>query len=93
MKLHIGRFYNELQRAKYAFKYGKWYYEKDDYFRQFLDLKQGELSVVEYSHQFSRLQDTRLEDDDEHDLTNFLKGLKSNIVERMNDCKTIHEAH
>ena len=49
MKLHLNKFYNELQRAKYALKYGKWYSENEDYSRQFLDVKQGELSVVEYS--------------------------------------------
>ena len=78
----------------YARKYGKWYFENEDYFCQSLDLKQGELSIVEYSDQFLRLKDERvLEDDEEYDLTSFLKCLRSDIVERMNHCKTIYEAY
>ena len=50
MKLHLNKFYNELQRMKYALKYGKLYSENDEYFPQFLNLKRGELSVVEYSN-------------------------------------------
>ena len=43
---------------------------------------------------FSRLQDAcGIEDDEVHDLISFLKGLRSDIVEKMNGCKTIHEAY
>ena len=93
MKLHISKFYNALQRAKYAVKYGIWYAKNEDHFRQFLDLKQAEFFVLEYSDQFSRLQDScGLEYDEKHNLISFLRGLRPDIVERMNDCKTIHEA-
>ena len=69
MKLDPGKFYNELQMVKYAHKYGKWYSENDCYFKEFLNLTQVELSGVEYSDQFPRLQDIRGFEDDEHDLT------------------------
>ena len=93
MKLHVSKLYNELQRVKYALKYGKWYNENENYFQQFLNLAQGELSIIEYFDQFSRLQDVcELEDDEEHDLISFLSGLKLDILEHMNDCKNIYEA-
>ena len=34
-----------------------------------------------------------MEDDEEHDLISFVRGLRPNIVERMSDCKTIHEGY
>ena len=72
---------------------GIWYVENEDNFLQFLDLKQEELSVLEYSNEFSRLQDAcGMEDDEEHDFISFVRGLRPDIVERMTDCKTIHEA-
>ena len=85
MKFHISRFYNALQGAKYALQYGIWYAANENYFRQFLDLKQEEL-FFEYSDQFSRLQDAcGMEDDDGHDLISFLRGMRPDIMERMND--------
>ena len=52
------------------------------------------MSVLEYYDQFSRFQDAcGLEDDEEYDLISFLKGLRPNIVERMNDCTNIHKAY
>ena len=94
MKFHISTLHNALQRVRYAGKYGIWYFENEVYFTQFLNLKQGELSVLQYSNQFSRLKDAcGMEDDEEHDLISFVRGLRPNIVERMSDCKTIHEAY
>ena len=88
MKLHINKLHNALQRVKYASKYGIWYFE------QFLDLKQEELSALQYSDQFPRLQDAcGVEDDEEHDLISFVRGSRPDIVERMNDCTNIHEAY
>ena len=56
-------------------------------------MKQGELSVLEYSEEFSRLQDAcGMEDAEGHDFISFVRGLRPDIVERMTDCKTIHEA-
>ena len=92
MKLHINKLYNELQRVKYAIKYGKWYSENEENFQQFLNLTRGELSVIEYFDQFSRLQDVcGLEDDEEHDLTTFLRGLRLDIFQKMN--RNIYEAY
>ena len=43
---------------------------------------------------FSWLQDKcGLEDDEEHDLISFIRGLRPEIVEKMNDTKNIHEAY
>ena len=55
MRLHISEFYNQLQKTIYALKYGKWYAEIEDYCKQFLSLRQGDVTVVEYSDQFSRM--------------------------------------
>ena len=82
-----------FKEVKYASKYGMWYFENAVYFRSFLDLKQGELSVLEYSDEFSKLQDAcGMEDDEEHDFISFVRGLRPDMVERMTDCQTIHEA-
>ena len=52
------------------------------------------MSVLEYSDQFSRLQDAcGMEDGEEHDFISFVEGLRQDIVERMRDCKTILEAY
>lgn len=93
MKFHISTFYNALQGVRYACQYGLWYVVNKNYFKQFLDLKQEELSVHEYSYQFSRLQDAcGMEDDEERDFISFVRGLRPDVVKRMTDCKTIHEA-
>ena len=34
-----------------------------------------------------------LEDDEEHNLISFIRGLRPEIVEKMNDTKNIHEAY
>ena len=90
MKFYINKFYNALQGVIYACQYGLRYAINKNYFQRFLDLKQEELSVLEYSDQFSRLQDAcGMEDDEEHDFISFVRGLRPNIGERMSDCKTI----
>ena len=64
------------------------------YFKQFLSLRQGDLTIIEYSDHFSKPQDVcGLDDNEEHDLTCFLMGLRSDILEKMNDCMTFHEAY
>ena len=71
-----------------------WYFENEIYFRSFLDLKQGGLSVLGYGDMFAWLQDKcGLEDDEEHDLISFIIGLRPEIVEKMNDSNNIHEAY
>ena len=83
MKFHISKFHNALQRVKYAGKYGIWYAANENYFQQFLDLKQEELFVLECSDQFSRLQDAcGMEDDEENDFISFVRGLRPDIVEK-----------
>ena len=43
---------------------------------------------------FALLQDKcGLEDDEEHELISFIRGLRPEIVEKMNDTKNIHEAY
>ena len=43
---------------------------------------------------FAWLQDKfGLEDDEEHDLISFVRGLRLDIMENMNDCTTVHEAY
>ena len=75
MKLRDTTIFNILQRYKYADKYGSWYVENEVYFRYFLDLKQGELSSLDYGDMFAWLQDKcGLEDDEEHDLISFIRG-------------------
>ena len=57
-------------------------------------MKQGELSVIDYGDMFAWLQyKCGLEDDKEHDLINFVRGLRSGMVESMNNCTTVHEAY
>ena len=81
MELHISKLHNALQRVKYVDKYGRQYFENKAYFTQFLELKQ-ELSVLEYSDQFSRPQDAcGISNDEEHDLMSFLRGLRPDIMD------------
>ena len=69
-------------------------FENEVYFRSFLDFKQGKLSVLDFGDMFAWLQDKcGLEDDEEYDLINFVRGLRPEIVEQMNDSKNIHEAY
>ena len=93
MKFHINKFYNALQGVRYACQYGLWYVVNKNYFQQFLDLKQEDLSILDYGDMLSWLKDKcGLEDDEEYDFISFVRGLRSDIVERMSNCKTIHEA-
>ena len=50
----------ELQRTWYELTYRDWYFENEFYFEQFLNLKQDDLTVDEYTHQFRELQDMRI---------------------------------
>ena len=64
--------YNDMQRIIYACKYENWYYENKDYFVQFLNLRQGNLTVDEYSDEFSKLLEVcGLDENDEHYVTIF----------------------
>ena len=68
----------------YVIKYGKWYYENEDYLKQFLSLQQGDLVVDEYSDQFSMLQEIGgFDENGEQDLFMFLRGLRPDILESM----------
>ena len=94
MKLCDTTIFNILQICKYTNKYGSWYFENEVYFTQFLDLKQANLSILQYSDQFSRLQNAcGMEDVEEHDFISCVRGSRHDIVERMSDCKTIHGAY
>lgn len=94
MKFHISKFYSELQRTICVLKYGEWYYENEEFLKQFLSLGQGDLKIIEYFNQFSWLQDVcGLDDSEEDDLISFLSGLRPDMLEKMNDCKTIHEGY
>ena len=58
-----------MQRIIYACKYGDCYYENKDRFDQFLNLKQGKLTVDEYSNELFKLQEVcGLDENEEHDL-------------------------
>ena len=86
--------YNDMQRIIYACKYGNWYYENKDYFDRFLNLRQGKLTVDEYSDEFSSLQaQCALDEDDEHYVTIFTRGLRPSIQNNMKkECKDMYEA-
>ena len=45
----------EIQRTLCQYKYGEWYFENEFYFEQFLNLKQKDLTVDEYTLQFREL--------------------------------------
>ena len=84
---------NEAQRILYDHKYRDWYYANEVYFEQFLNLKQGDLIVDEYSDQFSRLQQVcELEQSELHDLNRFIRGLRPNKLHNMNYCEASHDA-
>lgn len=66
-----------MQRIIYACKYGNWYYENKEYFDQFLNLRQGKLTIDEYSDEFSSLQaQCALDEDNGHYVTIFTRGLR-----------------
>ena len=84
----------ELQRIWYKFIYGDWYFESEFYFEQFFNLKQEHLTVDEYTRQFRELQNIyELEEDEIHDLARYVQGLRSDILENMNYCKSSQEAY
>lgn len=56
MKFQINECDNTIQRMIHACEHGDWYYANKVYFEQFLNLKQGDLTVDEYLDEFSRLQ-------------------------------------
>lgn len=57
-------------------------------------MRQGDLAVDEYFNQFSRLQEVcELDERETHDLNSFITSLRPNILEDMNDCKTIYEVY
>lgn len=58
-----------------------------------LNLRQEDLIVAEYEDKFARLQYLcQLVEDEGHDLISFFKGLRPNVLEKLNECKTIAEA-
>ena len=76
----------------YAIKYGQWYDESKAYFEQFINLRQGKLTVVEYGDEFSRLQELCwLDEDDEQYAISFLRGLRPSIQKNMKDYKDMYE--
>ena len=57
-----------------------WYFKNEFYFEEFLNLKQENLTVDEYTRQFRELQDIcELEEDEIHDLVLYIRGLRPNI--------------
>ena len=50
--------------------------------------------VDDYTRQFRELQDIcKLEEDETHDLVRYIQGLRLDILENMNFCKTSQEAY
>ena len=47
---------DEVRSYLYQYKYGNGYFENVVYFHELLNLKQKELSIVEYTRQFQELQ-------------------------------------
>ena len=78
---------------KYANKYGQWYYENEVYFEQYLNLRQGKLTVDEYANEFDRLQCLCKLESETHDFNHFLKGSQPCILKNMKDRKDMHNAY
>ena len=72
MKLQISELHNTTERTIYTCKYGDWYYANKVYFEQFLNLRQGDLTVDEYLVEFSRLQCLCKLKSENYDFDNFL---------------------
>ena len=84
----------EIQRIQYECKYGNWYFENEFYFEEFLNLKQENLTVDEYTHQFQELHEIcKLVEDERHDLARYVQGLRPEILENMTYCKTSQEVY
>lgn len=65
----------------YACKYGKCYYNNEDYFKQFLGLRQGDLTVAKYEDKFARQQYiSQPVEDEAYDLISFHIGLHKNLL-------------
>ena len=59
-----------------------WYHDNAVYLEQFINLRQGKLTVDEYSDEFSRLQELcGLNESEIHDLNSFIRGLTPDILE------------
>ena len=88
------KIYNDIQKIIYECKYGQWFSDNKAYFDQFLNLSQGKLTADEYSDEFSRLQvRCALDEDDEHYVTFFTRGLRPSIRNYMKkECKDMYEA-
>ena len=70
-----------MQIIWYKFTYGDWYFENEFYFEQFLNLKQKDLTVDEYTRQYRELHEIcELEEDKIHDLARSVQGLRTNIL-------------
>ena len=83
---------NEIQRILYEHKYGDWYFENEFYLEQFLNLKQKDLTVDEYTCQPRELQDVNYRRA-RYNLVHYVRGLPLNILENMNHCHTSQEAY
>eukprot|EP00268_Persea_americana_P061506 TRINITY_DN7781_c0_g1_i8.p1 TRINITY_DN7781_c0_g1~~TRINITY_DN7781_c0_g1_i8.p1 ORF type:complete len:213 (+),score=32.51 TRINITY_DN7781_c0_g1_i8:230-868(+) len=84
---------DEVQSYLNQYKYGIFYFENEAYFHEFLNLKQKELSVDEYTRRFQKLQHPcALNERELHDVTRFMSGLNPDTEEKMKFCQTIQEA-
>ena len=55
---------------------------KKGYFEQFINLRQGKLTIDEYSNQFRRLQEVcGLDENEEHDFISFLRRFETGYIE------------
>lgn len=94
MKMPICRFSNHLQRILYEYTYGEWYLENEVYFKKSLSLQHGDLNVNEYIFRFSKLHCLCvLKESESHDFNHFIGGLRPDILENIDSCKDIFEAH
>ena len=90
---NIGPSY-EVQGYLYQHKYGNWYFKNQIYFDQFLNLRQREWSVDEYTCRFQELQNLcALNESDSHDVTRFMRGLNLDIEEKIKFCQIVQEAY
>ena len=84
----------EQPRKLYQKRYGDQYYKKAVYVEQFLRLKQGDLIVNEYMRQYQNLEfDCNLKGIDKDDKKRYMRGLRSEIHDKMCFCMTIQEAY
>ena len=81
MKLQFSDFNDQLERIIYKLEFGKWYYENKVYFEQFLNLRQGDLTIDEYIDQLSKLQCLCKLKSKTHDFNNLLRPKTGHIGE------------